>query len=54
MAEDEAKEAMIKWKKDWKRDRDKRQRINPQGIAVDGCSIVDGTIGYTGCTDDTL
>jgi hypothetical protein len=54
MTEDEAKEAMIKWEKDWKRGRDKHWRMNRQGIGVDGCSVVDGTIGYTGCTDDTF
>ena len=54
MTEDETKKAMIKWEKDWKRDRDKHWRKNHQGIAVDDCSFVDGTIGYTRCTDDIL
>ena len=53
MTADEAEEAIRKWEKDWKRDRDKLRR-NRQGD-VDGCSFVDGgTIDYTGCTDDIL
>ena len=27
---------------------------NWQGIAVDSCSFVDGTVVYTGCTEDIL
>ena len=36
----EAKDALDRWEKDWKRDRDKLRR-NRQGD-VDGCSFVDG------------
>ncbi len=53
MSADDAKDAIDRWKKDWKRDRDKLRR-NCQG-GVDGCSFVDGgTIDYTGCTDGIL
>jgi hypothetical protein len=49
MTADEAEEAICKWEKDWKRDRDKLRRKNCGGPTVDGCSFVDGTTGYTGC-----
>ncbi len=49
MTADEAEEAIRKWEKDWKRDRDKLRRKNRGGPTVDGCSFVDGTTGYTGC-----
>ena len=53
MSADDAKDAIDRWEKDWKRDRDKLWR-NCQGN-VDGCSFVDGgTIDYTGCTDGIL
>jgi hypothetical protein len=53
MSANEAKVAIDRWGKDWKRDMNKHWR-NRQG-AVDGCSFVDsGTIEYTGCTDDIL
>ena len=53
MSADAAKDAIDRWEKDWKRDRDKLRR-NCQGD-VDGCSFVDGgTLEYTGCTDGIL
>jgi hypothetical protein len=52
MTADEAEEAIRKWEKDWKRDRDKLHRKSHGGPTVDGCSFVDGTIGYTGCISE--
>ena len=49
----EAKDALDRWEKDWKRDRDKLRR-NRQSH-VDGCSFVDGgSLKYTGCTEGIL
>jgi hypothetical protein len=53
MSSAEAKDAIDRWEKDWKRDRDKLRR-NPQSN-VDGCSFVDGgSLKYTGCTEGVL
>jgi hypothetical protein len=53
MSAAEAKDALDRWGKDWKRDRDKLRR-NPQSN-VDECSFVDGgSLEYTGCTEGIL
>jgi hypothetical protein len=49
MTADEAEEAIRKWEKNWKRDRDKLRRKSHGGPTTDRCSFVDGTTGYTGC-----
>ena len=53
MSADEAKDAIDRWEKDWKRDRDKLWRNHQSD--VDGCGFVDGgTLEYTGCTEGIL
>ena len=52
MSAAEAKDALDRWEKDWKRDRDKLRRNRQSN---DGCSFVDGgSIEYTGCTEGIL
>jgi hypothetical protein len=53
MSAAEAKDALDRWEKDWKRDRDKLRRNRQSN--VDGCSFVDGgSVKYTGCTEGIL
>jgi hypothetical protein len=54
MTADEAEEAIRKWEKDWKRDRDKLRRKNHGGHTLEGCNFVDGTTDYTGCITQTF
>ena len=54
MSEEEAKEAIDKWRKDWKSQRDKNRRNNRKCASVEGRSYVEGTVVYTGCTLDQL
>ncbi len=54
MTADEAEEAIRKWEKDWKRDRDKLHRKSHSGHTLEGCSFVDGSTGYTRCITQTL
>ena len=54
MSEEEAKEAIDKWRKDWESQRDKNCCNNCKCASVEGCSYVEGTIVYTGCTLDQL
>ena len=52
MSAAEAKDALDRWEKDWKRDRDKLRRNRQSN---DGCSFVDGgSVEYTGCTEGIL
>ncbi len=54
MTADEAEEAIRKWEKNWKRDRDKLHRKSHGGRTMDGCSFKYGTTGYTGCISETF
>ncbi len=54
MSEEEAKEAIDKWRKDWKSQRDKNRCNNRKCASVEGRSYVEGTVVYTGCTLDQL
>ncbi len=54
MTADEAEEAICKWEKVWKRDRDKLQRKSHDSRTMDGCSFADGNTGYTRCISETF
>ena len=48
----DAKAALDRWEKDWKRDWDKLRRNRQSN---DGCSFVDGgSVEYTGCTEGIM
>ena len=46
----ESEHAIKAWEKGWKMEIDIQCRRNISGQGFDGCSFVDNTIGYSGCT----